>query len=307
MDDHRQVLDRVAAMLSSDFEVAGLATDGAQAVEQAGHLNPDVIVMDVEMPGLDGLQTLRALERHDIPTPPVVFLSMHDADDIVDEAFRRGAHGYVLKQRVGRDLAAALDQALCGRRFVPSLAPLVSDGHCHAMVLYDGVDGFVGTMATALDLGLRRGDATCLIGTPAVRENIADRLRALGWDLDESGRHERYRPFDAAEALKGFIRDGMPDQGCLSQMIKGLDEYRAKVSKGTGSRLTVVGNLSASLASAGNTRAALAAEQIWNRETADLPFLTVCGYASSCFHDGAPDLWPGICREHQALSHAKDV
>src|SRR5262245_560974 len=83
VDDHRQVLDAVSAMLADDFDVVGVATDGSQALDTVRQVDPDVIVLDVDMPGLDGFQTLRAFKRGGLPTPPAVFLSMHDADDII--------------------------------------------------------------------------------------------------------------------------------------------------------------------------------------------------------------------------------
>ena len=81
VDDHRRFLDTVSAILSPDFDVVGVATDGAQAVDSAARLNPDVIVMDVQMPGLDGFQTLRAIKQSGLRDTPSVFLSMHDADE----------------------------------------------------------------------------------------------------------------------------------------------------------------------------------------------------------------------------------
>ena len=124
VDDHRQVLDTLSSMLARDFDVVGVATDGRQAIDVARHANPDVIVLDVEMPGFDGFQTLRALERELSPKPPVVFLSMHNAEDIIGEAFKCGGRGYVLKSRAGRDLPSAIDQAILGRTFAPSLPSL---------------------------------------------------------------------------------------------------------------------------------------------------------------------------------------
>ena len=73
VDDHRRFLDTVSAMLSPDFDVVGVATDGTQAVDSAARLNPDVIVMDVQMPGLDGFQTLRAIKNLDYETRRACF------------------------------------------------------------------------------------------------------------------------------------------------------------------------------------------------------------------------------------------
>ena len=82
VDDHRGVLDTVSEILADDFEVAALATDGRQALDAARRLDPDLIVLDINMPGLDGFQTFRALEQAG-SRAPVVFLSMFDAEEHV--------------------------------------------------------------------------------------------------------------------------------------------------------------------------------------------------------------------------------
>ena len=72
-------------------------------------------------------------------------------------------------------------------------------------------------------------------------------------------------------------------------------------------RLTIAGNMVVPLIADGNIAAALALERQWNRLTHDLPFLTLCGYSASCFHDLVPDVWSQVCDEHWAVSHASDV
>jgi CheY-like chemotaxis protein len=295
-------------MLSGDFDVVGVATDGTEAVGKVGQANPDAIVMDVQMPGLDGFGTLRALKRGGLVDTPVVFVSMHDADEIVSAAFRCGGRGYVLKQRVGHDLINALDHVLDGRAFVPSLGTLVSGNDVgHAMQLYDGAEVFAEGVAGFFDLALRRGDATCLIADRLIRESVRDGLRARGWDVGGSSGHKRYREFDAADALNRFIRNGLPDPDRLAEVARELDEYRRAESAGATSRLTVCGNMVVSLIDDGNAPAAMVLENLWNELTGDLPFLTLCGYASSCFKNGIPGLWSGACTAHRAVSHAKDV
>ena len=308
VDDHRQVLDTVSAMLSGDFEVVGAATCGAQAIETAHEVKPDVIVLDVNMPGLDGFQTCRALESSGFTGTPIVFLSMHDADEIVGEAFRCGGRGYVLKTRVGNDLASALTHALGGRVFVPSLSSLLrlATGATHAMQLHDEVESFVDDVAAFFDLALRRGDATCVIATREIREAIGDRLRACGWDVGGWSGHKRYLAVDAADALNRFMRSGLPDPNLLAEIAVELDQYRRAVCDGPGSRLTVFGNMVMALHAGGNTRAMIALESQWNRLTHGLPILTLCGYGSACFHDN-PGLRSEACAEHWAVSHARHL
>jgi DNA-binding NarL/FixJ family response regulator len=309
VDDHRQVLDAVSAMLADDFDVVGVATDGSQALDSARQAEPDVIVLDVEMPGLDGFETLRALREAGLPTTPVVFLSMHEGDDFVGEGFRCGGCGYVSKARVSRDLVSALDQALLGRLFVPSLTSLLhlANGSGHAIQLHRGPESLIDSMAHVFDVALHRGDAACIVATKDIREAVRDRLRARGWNVGGSSGHKRYLDLDATDGLNRFMRNGLPDRDRLSEIITELDQFRLAVAEGTTSHLTIFGNMVVSLCMEGNVKAALAVESLWNTLTTGLPFLTLCGYETSCFHDRVPNLLSDVCVEHWALSHADDV
>jgi len=309
VDDHRQFLDAVSAMLADDFDVVGAATDGRQALDIAAQVDPEIIVLDVEMPGLDGFQTLRALQQAGFATTPAVFLSMHDADEYVNEAFRCGARGYVVKPRISRDLASALDQAFLGRAFVPSLTSMyqLANGGMHAIQLHDGPETFLDDVAGLFDLALRRGDATRVIATAHICQGLGERLRTFGWNVGGSSGHKRYRVTDAADALKRFMRDGLPDPNRLAEVTAELDQYRRTAGEGTTPRLTIFGNMAEVLSAEGNTKAMISLERLWDTLTRDLPFLTICGYGTSCFHDGVPDLWSDACSAHRAVSYAADV
>jgi DNA-binding NarL/FixJ family response regulator len=303
VDDHRGVLNRVSATLSIDFDVAGTATDGRQALEIARQVRPDAIVLDIDMPVLDGFQTMRALEQAGSHAP-VVFLSTLDSDDHVGEAFRIGAHGYVLKSHIARDLASALDQVILGRRFAPSLATLsaLANGGGHAAHLYSDAESFLDELAAVFDMALRRGDATCVIATADVREGLGSRLRARGFDIGGQGSNERYQVVDADAALSRFMRNGLPAAGVIAEIAAELDEYRRSVA-GAATRLTIYGNMVTVLLTQGNLEAAFALESQWNTVTRGLPFFTLCGYAMSCFQDHVPDVWSRACAEHSAVSH----
>jgi CheY-like chemotaxis protein len=294
-------------VLIEDFDVAGVASDGYQALEAARHVVPDLIVLDVNMPRLNGFQTMRALREAGSQTP-VVFLSMFDEEETVAEAFRCGGRGYVLKTQLASDLASALDQVLLGRLFVPSPASLfdLAKGGGHAMQLHGGLEVFLDGLAVFFDLALRRGDATCVVSTEDVRDGLARRLKAAGWDVGGPSGHPRYRVMDAADGLSRLMRHGRPDPEILAEIASELDQYRRAASEAASARLTIFGNMSALLMADGNPAAALALENQWNRLTEGLPFLTLCGYPASCFHH-APDLWSRTCHEHWAVSHTSDV
>jgi CheY-like chemotaxis protein len=293
-------------MLSDSFTVVGRMTDGRQAIDEAATLQPDVIVLDVDMPGLDGFQTLQLLQQGSAAAAPVVFLSVHQSDDTILEAFRRGGKGYVLKSRAARDLTTALDQVLLGRLFVPSLEALsgMAPRGVHAMQLHAGSKLFLDSLADFFHHALRRGDATCAAVTQPVRDALNERLRARGWD---TAGHPRYLVTDASEGQRQMMRNGVPDAGALAEIVDGLNDYRATRAESETRRLTFFGMLAVPLSEQGNLAAVLDVERTWNTLTGGLPFLTICGYNTACFHDDVPGLWPSVCAEHVVVGHAHDV
>jgi len=310
VDDHRVLLDRVSSLLSDDFDVVGLCTDGRQAIDAAPTVAPDVVVLDINMPGLDGFQTMRGLTQAG-SRAPVVILSLHDAEECVAEAFRCGARGYVLKRQVVHDLSGALDQVLQGRLFAPSLTSLyrLTNGPSapHAMQLYGDVPPFLDGLAAFFDKALRHGDATCIAATEDVREGLRARLRVRGWDVGGSPGHDRCLFLDAGETLNRFMRNGLPDAELLAELVAQLDDFRRTVANNATSGLTMFGNMVVSLIASGNAAGTIALEKQWNALTQDRPYFTLCGYATSCFQNGSADLWSRVCAEHWAVSQASDL
>jgi len=129
-DDHSVVRHGVRSILAAqpDFDVVGEAADGAQAVEMALALQPDLVVLDVSMPRLTGLQAAGELGRR-APAMRLLMLSMHDDEQYFFEALRAGASGYVLKSAVDRDLVEACRAAMRGESFLypDAAAALIKD------------------------------------------------------------------------------------------------------------------------------------------------------------------------------------
>jgi DNA-binding NarL/FixJ family response regulator len=120
VDDNAALLDRAAAVLSPGCEIAGKFTDGATALAAADDLHADVIVLDISMPGMSGLDVACAL-RTMHSRSAVVFLTMHDDEDLLRAAIASGGIGYVLKRRLASDLRVAIEEAKAGRPFVSAL------------------------------------------------------------------------------------------------------------------------------------------------------------------------------------------
>lgn len=149
-DDHEVVRHGVRSLLESQpgWEVCGEAVTGREAVEQATRLAPDVVILDVGMPGLNGLDAARQIIKA-VPHTEILILTMHDSAQLIHEVLAAGVRGYVLKSDAGRDLVAAVD-ALCRHKpfFGPSVAGVVLEGY------RKGTDG--GAAVTAGDPLTRR-------------------------------------------------------------------------------------------------------------------------------------------------------
>src|SRR5262245_50509975 len=98
-DDHPDILKSLTRLLSFDFDVVSAVSSGQQALEDASRLDPDIALLDITMPGRDGFQTARDL-RQRASRARIVFLTMHESEEFVTEAFRSGACGYVIKTRL---------------------------------------------------------------------------------------------------------------------------------------------------------------------------------------------------------------
>ena len=119
-DDHLMLLEAFKAMLAPDFDIVGLVTDGRTLIEEFARLNPDVVLLDIGMPLLNGLDAGRQLkaQRRSVK---LIYLTMNPDPDIAGEALRLGASGYVLKSSAAQELKQAIQEALRERSYITPL------------------------------------------------------------------------------------------------------------------------------------------------------------------------------------------
>ena len=115
-DDHDTIVAQVRMVLDAEFEVVGAVNNGLAAVAEVKRLDPDVLVIDISMPGLDGLEA--AYQLHSSRRTKIVFLTVHQDEDFVAAAFDAGASAYVTKDDVETDLIPAIHEALDGRIYI---------------------------------------------------------------------------------------------------------------------------------------------------------------------------------------------
>ena len=122
-DDHRLLADACKGMLEPEFEVVDIVADGRALIETAFTLKPDVIILDISMPLLNGLEAGERIKR-EMPVIKLVFLSMNMDSEVIANAFRKGASAYVTKQSAGAELVVAVRKVLRGRSYLsPLIAP----------------------------------------------------------------------------------------------------------------------------------------------------------------------------------------
>lgn len=308
-DDHAELLKSVTRLLAVDFDVVASVPDGYRALDACQQWDPDAVVLDVTMPGLDGFQTARELKRRG-SRASIVYLTMHESEEFVAEGFRAGGNGYVVKTRLHVDLVNALNHVLAGRAFIPSLTSLLAIDNSHgdhAALFYADDHSLVDELADFFARALRRGDAVSAVFPHAIRAGLAERLQARGWSVGESGVHGRYCAVDSTAAMLAVTRDGRVDRDAVAETLRKMEHLRVTTAESASARLTIAGQISVPLLSTGNTQAASDLEHIWSELTRSMPFLTVCCYPMEGF-SGRPqtDVLPSLCSAHGAVAYTPD-
>jgi DNA-binding NarL/FixJ family response regulator len=211
VDDYlpwRQFVCR-ALLARPTWQVIGQVSDGLEAVQKAQDLQPDLIVLDIGLPTINGIEAARRM-RTAAPDSKILFLSENSSVEIAEEAFRTGAAGYVVKSTAAQELLPALDAVLRGDRFVGpgladrdmiSLRDRISGRRSHQIEFYKGDSLFVNGFATTIEAALRTGNAMVVIASESHLASIEQRLRSDGVDVDAAVERKSYMPLELNDFL----------------------------------------------------------------------------------------------------------
>lgn len=296
------MLEAATAALSGVFDVVAAVGTGEEGIEATARLGPDLTLLDIAMPGLDGFQTATAIRTRG-SLPHLAFMSANLSDDDVLAGLACGGSAFVTKARMLRDLVPALEHARAGHVCVPSPRVLRQwrrpAGRRHDLHLYatdaaliDGVVDFFGTALAA-------GDAIAAIATPAHLDEMAARLRARGVDVAAFTESGRYTALDVHAAIDTVVRNGVADEALFVSTMESMIES-ARGASGYSKHVSLFGEIAPTLYARHEDDAALAIERFAGAFAASCALSILCAYSMRAL-TGAAGRADSICAEHGAI------
>jgi DNA-binding NarL/FixJ family response regulator len=309
VDDFERLRRFVGSMLRNEaqVQVVGEASDGLEAVQKAEELQPDLILLDLRLPKLNGIEAARLI-REVAPKSKILFVSQEGSTVVVDAALMY-ARGYILKTDLATELLPGLaavlrgefflssslaghKRAASGRQFLPS-------GH-HEVAFYGDdsslIEGFMGCVQD----GLKRGNAVVVVMTEAHRASLIKVLRPLGGHINTALEQGLITFLDIAEAVYAFTSNGTVDASGLRNFAARLIESVAMRDENGIYKVAVCGEGTSSLVAGGKAEAALEVESVWNEISKQYGVRVFCGYLCE---DGIESnrIFEDICACHSAV------
>ena len=306
------------------------AADGLEAVAKTIELMPDLVILDIGLPKLNGFEAARKI--HEVaPACKVLYVSMDDSLDYVEEALETGGCGYVTKVDAGRELETAVEDVLRGKWFISSrimgrLRPIpththtlvcfgrsggcrsipaaqtqrrVSALHNHVAQLYGSESDFLDNLTHFLGVALEEGKAALVVATEAHRQGVLPRLEDRGLDIATAISQSRYIALDAEEALEAIMTDGLPDRARFLDVMNFLVASASSAPVGPPSGIVVYGECAPLLWAQGEPEAAIRVEQLCNEVVDKYGVQILCSYPLNCFEsEGDKQILKRICAEH---------
>jgi len=286
----------------TDLQIVGEAADGLDAVHQAEALRPDIVLLDIGLPSLNGMEAasrIRAL----VPDVRVIFVTIESSFEIVDQAVARGANGYVYKPRAHSDVLAVLDAVAGGARFVNGGLERVAGGdslatHRHSVMFCSSdamyVDGYARFIASAL----QDGSAVISLIGDRHEEGLQRRLDAANVDIAAAVREERYMPLNIREMFASMMVNGLPDPDRFQ--IAADDLVSAAAKRATNARVVAVGEGTATLWAQGQVEAAIQLEHLWDGVASERQMDILCAFPVSAREGNQQDV-RSLCAEHTSV------
>jgi DNA-binding NarL/FixJ family response regulator len=305
-----------------ELQVVSEASDGLEAVQKAQELQPDLILLDIGLPTINGIAAARRILQH-VPKTKIIFVSEQRSSDIVEEALGTGARGYVVKSKAATELWPAVKAVLQGKRFVSAnltdsafgtapdrrrdktaITPLshVETARHHEVGFYSDDRRLLDDVTQFIGAALRAGNAAVVVATESHRNSFLPRLQVQGADIVTAIEQGRYIALDAADALSTFMIDGMVNRVRFMETFGNLIVSATKAVNGEHPRVALFGEGTHLLWAQGNVHAAIQDEKLCNELTKIYEVDILCGYSVENVQGGMDThLFQQICAQHSAV------
>ena len=316
VDDFEPWHPFVGSLLQSEpsLEIVGHAFDGSEAVQKAQKLQPDLILLDIGLPGLHGLEAARQMRQHS-QNATILFCSEHHSPEIAEAALETGALGYVVKRDAARELLPAVRAVLQGRHFVSSrfgshkfVTTALGRELAHVVEFYTHDSVLLDELAAMFRASLAAGDSVVAIMTSSHRSGLEQRLMEQGVDVREAIKNDWLLLFDTDQIL-GECMDtvGLSRERCLSHFGNILRTAEA-AARGQHKRVVVFGETVAVLWAQEKYDAAIQLEELWNELAPTCNFHLCCAYPASAFREGVgKERYATLCAQHSQVVSTFDA
>jgi len=277
-----------------DFQVVGETSDGLDAVAKATELQPGVVLLDLGLPKLHGLEAARRM-RELAPHSRILVVSQESSVDVLRDALEVGASGYVLKSRVHFDLPIGVKSTLAGARFVGQGLDFVEimephAGYRHELLLCPNDEAHLENFTRSIAATFEAGNAALLWMAASHRDRAFERLAARGVDIDAAIEHGTCIAWDA---------DQRPDQLRFPEAVTQLRDAASRAGKAD-PRVVIWAERAGRLWAGGNADEAIALERLGNALIAGYAVDILCPYSVQDGGDHDPAL-RHLCAEHIAV------
>ncbi len=313
-DDYEPFRRFVRSVLAqiSQIQIIGEASDGLEAVQKATELQPDLIVLDIGLPNLNGIEAARRIRKLS-PKSEILFVSQESSADVVQVALSLGALGYVVKIHAGKDLVVAVESVLQGRRFLGSgltghfMAPadVIASGdneQTHAVQFYTDDNFWRDNVGEFLCRTVSEGKSVIVCATRPHVAAVHQSMQAHDIDVEQLEKLGRFITLDAADTLLKFMNSDLPDQRKFESLLGPVIRHAEAAAVAKNGQVTIIGEMVALLWAAEKTDATIKLEQLWNDLARTHPFHLRCAYPASGFQGGLMDQpYASICAQHSAV------
>jgi DNA-binding response OmpR family regulator len=328
VDDHEPFRRFACSTLGKmgNLQIVGEASDGLEAVRKAEELRPDLVVLDIGLPTLHGIEVARRIRKL-CSECRILFMSQESSADLAQEVFSLGALGYVVKAYAGSELLTAVKAVCQGTKFVskglsglnwtdaagrqapvgllqpevklPPASKSATSTHCHEVQFYSDDAAFVLGFSRFIEAALKAGNPVIVIATKPHQATLLQKLLSSGAEIAASIEQGLYLPLDVADALAAFMVNDLPDPVRLQKLMGDQIALASEATKAKHPRIAACDEIAPELWAQGSADAAIQVEHVTDEIARTCNVDILCGYVLNRFqHEQESHIYERICAEH---------